>query len=120
MVRYLDPFYGTDITESVLYKLASLHRSEIIKDFEDGSVFRITYSYVTRREQTRVHEKFIFSSCQWWHGEDGQKNAREIFLQWISSFNKGNPFRRIFKVKVLRCDAYAYAQEVVDGKEEAA
>ena len=61
MVRYLDPFYGTDITESVLYKLASLHRSEIIKDFEDGSVFRITYSYVTRRGQTRVHEKFIFS-----------------------------------------------------------
>lgn len=60
MVRYLDPFYGTDITESVLYKLASLHRSEIIKDFEDGSVFRITYSYVTRRGQTRVHEKFIF------------------------------------------------------------
>lgn len=47
MVRYLDPFYGTDITESVLYKLASLHRSEIIKDFEDGSVFRITYSYQT-------------------------------------------------------------------------
>lgn len=120
MVRYLDPFYGTDITESVFYKLASLHRSEIIKDFEDGSVFRITYSYVTRRGKTRVHEKFIFSSCQWWHGEDGQKNAREIFLQWISSFNKGNPFRRIFKVKVLRCDAYAYAQEVVDGKEEAA
>lgn len=44
MVRYLDPFYGTDITESVLYKLASLHRSEIIKDFENGSVFRITYT----------------------------------------------------------------------------
>ena len=120
MVRYLDPFYGTDITESVFYKLASLHRTEIIKDFEDGSVFRITYSYVTRRGKTRVHEKFILSSCQWWHGEDGQKNAREIFLQWISSFNKGNPFRRIFKVKVLRCDAYSYAQEVVDGKEEAA
>ena len=85
---------------------------------EDGTI--VSNSYVTRRGQTRVHEKFIFSSCQWWHGEDGQKNAREIFLQWISSFNKGNPFRRIFKVKVLRCDAYAYAQEVVDGKEEAA
>ena len=75
MVRYLDPFYGTDITESVFYKLASLHRTEIIKDFEDGSVFRITYSYVTRRGKTRVHEKFIFSSCQWWHGEDGQKKS---------------------------------------------
>lgn len=88
MVRYLDPFYGTDITESVLYKLASLHRSEIIKDFEDGSVFRITYSYVTRRGQTRVHEKFIFLRASGGMERMGRKMQEKSFFSGFPHLTK--------------------------------
>lgn len=108
-VRYLDPVFGTDITEETNAFLNTIHSSKIIRVSGrtecDFGIYRIQYSYQTRRGNNRSQEKFFLIpvSVQ----ENGYARARSEFQKWISFFNDDNPFRRIGKVKIDSIDEVA-------------
>jgi hypothetical protein len=100
-VKFLDPEFGTDITEETNDFLSTIHSSKIIRVSDgcerDFGIYRIQYSYQTRRGNHRTQEKFFLIPNSY---ENGFVRARKEFSKWCSCFNTDNPFRRIGKVKI--------------------
>ncbi len=110
MLRYLDPVYGNDITDDVSLVIDHLHSSQILREDDLSGrfeVYRVMYTYRTKRGNQRQHEKYILLSGR--DCENGCLRARRFFLQWCSKFNNSNPYRRI-KVSSLNVEDFAYGQ----------
>lgn len=113
-VRYLDPVFGTDITEETDEFLSTIHSSKIIRVSAhtgcDFGIYRIQYSYQTRRGNNRSQEKFFLIPVS--EQENGYARARSEFQKWISFFNEDNPFRRIGRVRIDSVEEVAVERAV--------
>lgn len=113
-VRYLDPVFGTDITEETNEFLSTIHSSKIIRVSGhtgcDFGIYRIQYSYQTRRGNKRSQEKFFLIPVS--EQENGYARARSEFQKWISFFNEDNPFRRIGRVRIDSVEEVAVERAV--------
>mgnify|MGYP000849464691 CR=1 FL=1 len=113
-VKYLDPVFGIDITEETNLFLNTIHSSKIIRVSGwagcDFGIYRIRYSYQTRRGNNRSQEKFFLIplSVQ----ENGYARAKSEFQKWISFFNEDNPFRRIGRVRIDSVEEVALERAV--------
>lgn len=87
--------------------LKQLHPKQILNNRLTIPLYRIEYSYMTKRGNIRKAEKYFFSI----HGEHREiMMETEMQLQdWIDKENRDKPYRAISNVTILDIDRVAYA-----------
>lgn len=94
-------------TEEYRAFLKKLHPKQILNMRITIPLYRVRYSYMTRRGNTRQSEKFFFATA----GEH-EELALEVEMKlkdWFEDENRERPYRAVSNVEILDIDRVAYA-----------
>ncbi len=112
---YVDPEYGTDITDDVGEKMAEIHPSQkVLLGVNDGApaaIYHVFYRYYTGRGNARAQEKYMFLPKRG-DGWDTVELVR-IFMDWCERFNRRHPYRRISNIQVCSIEPFALSEREV-------
>lgn len=94
-------------TENYRAFLKKLHPKQILNMRITIPLYRVRYSYITQRGNTRQSEKFFFATA----GEHEELTFEvEIKLKdWFENENRERPYRAVSNVEILDIDRVAYA-----------
>ncbi len=94
-------------TEEYRAFLKKLHPKQILNMQITIPLYRVCYSYLTQRGNTRQGEKFFFATA----GEHEELTFEvEIKLKdWFENENRERPYRAVSNVEILDIDRVAYA-----------
>ena len=87
--------------------LKRLHPKQMLNMRITIPLYRVRYSYTTRRGNTRQSEKFFFATA----GEHEELSLEvEMKLKdWFEDENRERPYRAVSNVEILDIDRVAYA-----------
>lgn len=111
--QFVDPDYPADITEEVRSTLKDLHPSKVIGGGNFRCVmFRVEYSYKTKRGNDRDNYKYIFipENDLPEEGYEREIIVQDEFNKAIEKFNFDNPYRIIQDVEITNIITYADAK----------
>lgn len=94
-------------TENYRAFLKKLHPKQILNMQITIPLYRVRYSYMTRRGNIRQSEKFFFATA----GEH-EELALEVEMKlkdWFEDENRARPYRAVSNVEILDIDRVAYA-----------
>ena len=94
-------------TEEYRSFLKRLHPKQMLNMRITIPLYRVRYSYTTRRGNTRQSEKFFFATA----GEHEELSLEvEMKLKdWFEDENRERPYRAVSNVEILDIDRVAYA-----------
>ena len=99
-------------TENYRAFLKKLHPKQILNMQITIPLYRVRYSYMTRRGNIRQSEKFFFATA----GEH-EELALEVEMKlkdWFEDENRARPYRAVSNVEILDIDRVAYATPSCD------
>lgn len=91
------------ITNNVFKLLSKVHPKQIINIGVQISVFKITYSYLTPRNNRKTGEKYLLTNYV-----NPQKDLTEDFNKWVEIHNKNNIHKQISNVKILDIECIGF------------
>lgn len=94
-----------DISPEVKAELSDLHPSMFITTkIAFACLFKVSYSYTTPRGNYREHYKIVMKQrCDSLY-EDSIM-IESIFMNYVSDYNRANPYKKMENVKILSVDA---------------
>lgn len=104
---FLDPDYGSDVTEGVREVLKSEHSDNIIGGHCNGELLKVEVSYVTRRGNLKQPVKYLLlQECP---RDDKKLRAKvtQIIDAAYTIKNVYNPYRAVKDVSVGHIERYA-------------
>lgn len=94
-------------TEEYRAFLKRLHPKQILNMRITIPLYRVRYSYMTRRGNIRQGEKFFFATAG--EHEDIHFEVEMQLKDWFEDENRERPYRAVSNVEILDIDRVAYA-----------
>ena len=94
-------------TEEYRAFLKRLHPKQILNMRITIPLYRVRYSYITRRRNHRQVEKYFFATSG--EHEDIHFEVEMQLKDWFEDENRERPYRAVSNVEILDIDRVAYA-----------